>query len=72
MYRLNNMHPSKGVILGVLTFWILIAMLLMAVMSGIYFHWQLGKTVDKYVWEHRCTQIENTDLWFCDNGIIEL
>lgn len=71
-YRMNRAHPSKVVVLSVLGFWLMLAILLMALISGLYFHYQLGKTVDKYVWEHRCIQIDNTDLWRCDNGIIEL
>jgi len=71
-YHSNNMHPSKTVVIGTLVFWLLMAILLMAMISGLYFHYQAGKAIDKYVWEHRCIQIENTDLWRCDDGIIEL
>lgn len=72
MYKRSNLHASKTIVIGVLTFWLIVVLLLMAAMSGLYYHYRLGQAMDKYVWEHRCIQIDNTDLWRCDDGIIEL
>lgn len=71
-YRTTNQQASKTVVIGVLSFWIMIAMLLMALMSGLYYHYQVGQKVGRYIHEHRCIQIENTSYWYCDEGIIEL